>query len=89
MSQLYGTQDDPSSGILNVLTGGLATDAVNYSQCEQQVYNMFNQFESALATPSTQSAGDTQSPAQQDVIDAPYPTTPTPYYHTTSVNETF
>jgi uncharacterized protein YukE len=84
MTELYGTEHDASTGILNILTGGLAYAAVNYSQCEQQVHDMFSQFESALTTPSTQSDNP-----QDNVTDAPYPVTPTPYYHTTSVNETF
>jgi uncharacterized protein YukE len=104
MAQLFGTQQDPSSGILNILTGGLAYDAVNYSQCEKQVRDMFAQFESALTASSDQtSSGQTPAAAvaaladsllaavapQQNVTDAPYPISSTHYYHTTSVNENF
>jgi len=95
MTLLYGTEDDPSTGILNILTAGLATDAVNYSQCEEQVYTMFNSFESSLAavTNSGDGGGDGKTDGTddepKDVSDAPYPVSPTPYYHTTSVNEKF
>jgi uncharacterized protein YukE len=94
MTLLYGTEDDPSTGILNILTGGLASDAVNYSQCEQQVYDMFNTFESTLVAATKGGDGSDNGdgkddPPPTDITDAPYPVSPTPYYHTTSVNEKF
>jgi uncharacterized protein YukE len=74
---LYGTQSDPSTGILNIITGGLAQAAQNYSKTEGGVTYMFSQFAS---TGSPSGAPDSQgvSDAVTDNV-----------YHVTSVNETF
>lgn len=85
-TELYGTQEHPEQGILNVLSGGIASDAVNYSKCESAVYDMFNLFENSLET-----APGTGAPApapQNSIIDDSDGVTKAPY-HTTSVNETF
>jgi len=74
---LYGTQSDPSTGILNIITSGLAQAAQNYSKTEGGVTYMFSQFASA-GSPSG-------APDAQGVTDAVTDNV----YHVTSVNETF
>jgi hypothetical protein len=72
---LYGTHKDPSTGILNVITSGLAQAAQNYSNCESKVTQMFNAF----------SGGSSGSVNQTPVTDQ----VTNNVYHTTSVDETF
>jgi len=73
---LYGTPSDPSTGILNVITSGLAQAAQNYSQNEFLVTGMFNLF--GHGSPSS---GPQTQPVTDVVTDN--------VYHLTSVNETF
>ena len=73
---LYGTQSDPSTGILNVITSGLAQAAQNYSQNESVVASLFNGFGHG---------GSSSGPQTQPVTDVVTDNV----YHTTSVNETF
>jgi uncharacterized protein YukE len=75
---LYGTQGDPTTGILNVITSGLAQAAQNYGENEGLVTNMFNQFTSP-------GSGSTSQPSSKPVTD----TVTDNVYHVTSVNETF
>ena len=79
MGELFGTQADPSDGILNILSGGVAQAVSNYSNTEASIMNMWNSFMRALMsqTPSTPT----------DFTDTPSGT-PNPNYHTTAVNET-
>ncbi len=78
MGEMFGTQQDPSMGILNTLTGGVAYAVSNYANTEAAVANMWSQFEQQLL-------GTGGSP--QDFTDTASGT-PAPNYHTTSVNET-
>ncbi|MYS23328.1 MULTISPECIES: WXG100 family type VII secretion target [unclassified Streptomyces] len=80
VTDLYGTQMDPAIGILNILTSGLAQAVENYNECEQNVANMFDQFEKTLTAGT---GGDGGTP-----VDDPYGI-PEKNYHTTSINETF
>jgi uncharacterized protein YukE len=73
---LFGTQNDPSTGILNIITSGLAQAVKNYSGNEGAVAAMFNQFGSGGSSGSVN-----QSNITDQVTDN--------VYHTTSVNETF
>lgn len=96
MTQLFGTEADPSLGILNVLASGVAGAAYNYARTESSIRLMFKQFEQALqSAPGT----GTWSPGS-NATDAPSPETKTspsggagqpesPHgvYHTTAVNE--
>lgn len=84
MTDLYGPPKNPQKGILGVLTSGVASSAVNYSQCEGHVYDMFAHFESAMEAPSNGSSSD-----QKNVIDDSADGSTRPPYHTTSVNEKF
>jgi uncharacterized protein YukE len=79
VTDLYGTELNPDTGILNVLTSGIAQAVENYNVCEQNVADMFNQFETAL-TKGTSGDGTP--------VDQPYGI-PEKNYHTTSINETF
>lgn len=79
MGELFGTQEDPSMGILNTLSGGVQVAVENYAGTEGAIVDMWNKFERALATPS--------DAAPADFTDTPSGT-PSPNYHTTSVNET-
>jgi uncharacterized protein YukE len=74
---LYGAPGDPSTGILNIITSGLAQAAKNYSHIEGAVTKMFSQFTSAGSSSGAPSA----QPVTDVVTDN--------VYHTTSVNETF
>jgi len=80
LTLLYGTQDDPATGALNVLAGGVAQAASNYSQNEAGVTAMFDTFEANLLKPSSTDVGN-----QIDDVTG----TPVPNYHTTTVNEIF
>jgi hypothetical protein len=53
ISELFGTQGDPSSGILTQITDGVALAASNYGQAEDVVTNMFNQATSSLSQNSS------------------------------------
>jgi uncharacterized protein YukE len=87
MTTLFGTTDDPDSGIVNILASGLDAAAQNFSGCEQQVVTMFSAFtDPAPATvTATGTDGDTEPGIPPAVIDQVTDT----YYHTTSVDETF
>jgi uncharacterized protein YukE len=74
---LYGTQGDPGSGILNIITSGLAEAANNYSQGEGAIKYMFSQF-----TSTGSSSGAPSTTGVSDVVTGNV-------YHLTSVNETF
>ena len=79
MTTLFGTQDDPSQGVLNVMTDGLLGAAQNYGSNEYQIKQMYQKFNDLM--------NGSSSGAAANVVDAPYGT-PFPNYHTTSVNET-
>ncbi|WP_329138393.1 hypothetical protein OG552_30560 [Streptomyces sp. NBC_01476] len=78
-TKLYGTQADPSTGALNILAGGVAQAASNYSHVEAGIADMFNSFEKGLLNSS--SGGGNQIDEARG--------TPIPNYHTTTVNEIF
>ncbi|MFG2525236.1 WXG100 family type VII secretion target [Streptomyces sp. NPDC048527] len=79
MGEMFGTQENPGTGILNTLTGGVAYAVENYANTEASIANMWNQFERALASPTNGTPADFTDTASG---------TPNPNYHTTSVNET-
>lgn len=81
---LYGTPGDASTGILNVITQGLADAAQNYEKCEGSVTAMFKAFSQAAAG-SSPGGGAAPDLSAQPVTD----TVTDNVYHTTSVNETF
>ena len=56
MTQLFGTQDNPSAGVVNVILTGLLQVAAGYSQTEMSIYQMWLQFYMNLA-----GAGDASS----------------------------
>jgi uncharacterized protein YukE len=58
MTELFGTHDDPSKGVLNAIVVGLLTAQYGYSTTEQALVTMFNQFRDQLA----QGGGDTTTP---------------------------
>jgi len=100
MTALYGTEGDPSSGILNVLSGGLTEAAQNYASNDYAITYMFNVFWNSIngnpQSYTTDSSGNlipnnppaTSPPPDnaQDVTDNANPSDP---YHSTAVNETF
>jgi uncharacterized protein YukE len=45
---LYGAKDKPETGILNILSAGLDKAALNYSQGERAISNMFAKYEAAM-----------------------------------------
>jgi len=84
MTALYGTRNDPSTGILNILASGVTAAVGNYAVNEQAIVKMFAQFFSALSNPPA--ASGTPPNSTQSVKDG---TSSKPPYHDTSVNETF
>lgn len=99
---LFGTQQDPSTGALNVLMSGLSSAAQNYSASEAAITKMFNSYASAFPAvsastasmsvsyaPGGSSSGATSSPATAPIKDSPSgpDASGTDMYHTTSVNE--
>ncbi|MFG2960186.1 WXG100 family type VII secretion target [Streptomyces sp. NPDC048291] len=83
--QLYGTQANPSKGVLNVLTAGVSKAAQNYASGEGAVKAMFWNFHHGITL--GKSGGSTSSGAPSDVVDQPTGT-PNENFHTTAVNET-
>ncbi|MBY8886974.1 hypothetical protein K7472_19235 [Streptomyces sp. PTM05] len=73
---LFGKQGDPSSGVLNVLTSGVAQAAKNYSGNEFGVASMFDKFAAALTQTSGKPGNVTDSVTGNPAV-----------YHTTAVNE--
>ena len=61
MTGLYGTQDDPSAGVINQVTTALATAAANYSSAESTIAKMFTTLSSQLGTAPS---GDDTTPIQ-------------------------
>jgi WXG100 family type VII secretion target len=59
MTGLYGTQDDPSTGVINQVTTALATAAANYSSAESTITKMFTTLSGQLGTASS---GDDTTP---------------------------
>jgi uncharacterized protein YukE len=95
---IFGTQSDPDSGALAILTNGLASAAQNYSSNEAAIAGMFNSFASGFSSPAAPSPTAIQSAPQAkpaglqsttndptDLIDGG----PEGLYNTTSVNESF
>ncbi|MEU2620655.1 WXG100 family type VII secretion target [Streptomyces sp. NPDC007157] len=82
--QLYGTQAEPSKGVLNILTSGIAKAAQNYANCEGAIKAMFEQFHTGIVQAGS---GSASSGSPTDVVDQPSGA-PDKNYHTTAVNET-
>jgi uncharacterized protein YukE len=54
---LFGTQQDPNTGVLNRLVAGLAAAAVNYSEVEQLTQSNFNKLVSLLGGSASSASG--------------------------------
>lgn len=65
MTRLYGTQDNQGGGIINILMDGVGRAALNYSDTERAVANMFYRFEAALD--GIQLTQDQQNSDSQDL----------------------
>ena len=78
MTTLYGTKDDPSTGILNILVGGVSGAVQNYLLNEVGIASMYSKFYNAVT--DTNAGTDTQHPIKDG-------TSSTKPYHDTSVNE--
>lgn len=100
MTRLFGTQADPSLGILNVLASGVAGAAQNYAQAESNIMFMFKHFEQGLQTTPGAGQWSPGSNAKDVETGSGKPETrmspqggvtvsesPHGVYHTTSVNE--
>jgi uncharacterized protein YukE len=61
MTGLYGTQDNPSVGVINQVTTALVTAAANYSSAESTLITMFTELTSQLGTAAS---GDDTTPIQ-------------------------
>ncbi|MER7186446.1 WXG100 family type VII secretion target [Streptomyces hyaluromycini] len=82
--QLYGTQAEPSKGVLNVLTAGIGKAAQNYANCEGAIKTMFLNFHTGIVQAGN---GSASSGSPTDTVDQPSGA-PDQNYHTTAVNET-
>ena len=80
---LFGTPDDPTTGALNILYGGVASAAANYSANEDNISTMFNTFTSGVSASSSSSSATSTVDQPSDPYGGEY------LEHTTAVNETF
>ncbi|MEU9407507.1 WXG100 family type VII secretion target [Streptomyces sp. NPDC048281] len=104
-TNLFGTKDGTKPGILNTLSGGLTGDALNYSQTESKIQQMFDAFYNGLtgddmkAKAALMAAASGMSEDQaMDILKADAAShdgdnvtdqVTDTYFHTTSVNEVF
>jgi hypothetical protein len=58
MTRLFGTKDNPESGILSVVVSGMKGAVQNYSSTEQNVVEMFNQLSSTMSAPASNIVGE-------------------------------
>jgi uncharacterized protein YukE len=99
---LFGTQNDASTGALNILMSGLSSAAQNYSASETAIANMFNSYAGAFPaisastasmsvdySPGSSPSSSSSSPSTGPIKDSPSSpdASGTDMYHTTSVNE--
>ena len=82
---LFGTQNDASTGALNILLSGLSSAAQNYSANEAAIEKMFNEYANGFSASSSSS-----SSSGKPILDSP--SNPAggngeDMYHLTSVNE--
>ena len=59
MTQLFGPENDPKTGVMNQLMGGLTEAAGNYSNCESGITSMFAKLSAALSAATASSGSDT------------------------------
>jgi len=74
IAALFGTQADPSSGVLSKIADAVGTASLNYAATESTVTTMFTSFSSSL-----NSSSGTQSPPARSNNDGPI-TENTPAY---------
>jgi uncharacterized protein YukE len=67
MNELFGTEDDPSTGVLNAIVDGLMTARDGFSKTEDALAKLFSQFRDQLTAGG---AGSTppQAPPNMDDI---------------------
>jgi hypothetical protein len=72
MKSLFGTEDDPKSGCLNVILAGLFAIAGGYSVVEDQLQQTWKQFYDQLVAASANPSGDvpTHIGGGQSIIDS-------------------
>jgi uncharacterized protein YukE len=64
MKSLFGTQDDPQSGCLNVILAGLFAIGGGYSVVEDQLQQTWKQFYDQLVAASSSTSSDTSTHPQ-------------------------
>jgi len=62
ISALFGSQTDPTSGVLSKIADAVGTASLNYAETESTITTMFTSFSSSLNSGS----GTTQAPARSD-----------------------
>jgi len=67
MTELFGTQDNPQEGVINVILGGLLQVAAGYSQTEQALAQMWQQFYNQLLSASQSPPASTPSSAPANI----------------------
>jgi uncharacterized protein YukE len=78
MKELFGTKDDPGTGVLSAILMGVTAAASGYAYTEQAISTMFRQFSAQLSGAGQPSDGTQPSPTQ-DITDT----------DTTAVTETW
>ncbi|MFF4652823.1 WXG100 family type VII secretion target [Streptomyces sp. NPDC001380] len=63
MRDLFGTEENPDQGVLNVMAAGVKAAAVGFSQTEVEIQQMFVKFAEGLAAAGQEPTPDTISDA--------------------------
>jgi uncharacterized protein YukE len=71
MRQLFGTEDDPEAGVLQVIASGLMGVAGNFAEVEQELAKNFRAFGAGLESGGDGTA-ETPTTAPEDVDDLTY-----------------
>ena len=88
MTELFGTQADPKTGILNILAGGVSTGVTNYASNDWGIASMFSTFYNAFPASSGNASNSPPPDTTQSVFDGSN-FEPNPPYHDTAVNEVY
>jgi len=69
MKGLFGTEEHPEDGVLNVLVGGLRGAGAGYAKTEHALADMFREFKKHLNSGDGGSGGKAPEKAPDDILD--------------------
>jgi hypothetical protein len=69
MTDLFGTQDNPQLGVVNVILGGLQQVCVGYSHTELQLVGVWQRFYDQLSKAAASTSTGVPTSAPPNVID--------------------